>query len=96
MKINKVLCALAIASVTLSQLPLNAYAKSVAHKDVIVEEEGEMSFSDVSPNHWAYRAIKKLVEEYGVLGGFPDGTFRGNRNLTRYEAAAMIAKVIKS
>lgn len=96
MKINKMLFTLALATVTISQLPLYAHAKSVINnKDVIVEEESEMNFSDVSPNHWAYRAIKKLVEEYGVLGGFPDGTFRGNRNLTRYEAAAMIAKVME-
>ncbi len=94
MKINKLLFTLALASVTASQLPAPAFASS-AHKDVIVEEEGEMNFSDVSPNHWAYRSIKKLVEDYGVLGGFPDGTFRGNRNLTRYEAAAMIAKVME-
>lgn len=94
MKINKLLCSLALASVSIAQLPLTAFANETVPQ-VTVEEEGQMSFSDVSPNHWAYKAIKSLVEDYGVMGGFPDGTFRGNRNLTRYEAAAMVAKIME-
>ncbi|MBC7472711.1 MAG: S-layer homology domain-containing protein, partial [Candidatus Sericytochromatia bacterium] len=96
MKINKLLLTLALASVTVSQIPTNAYAAKVesTKSQVIVEDEGEMSFTDVSPSHWAYPAIKKLYEEYSVLGGFPDGTFRGNRNLSRYEFAAAVSKVM--
>ena len=43
---------------------------------------------DVSPNDWAFEALRNLVERYGCIAGYPDGTFRGNRSLTRYEFAA--------
>jgi len=43
---------------------------------------------DVSPGDWAYEALRSLVERYGCIAGYPDGTFRGNRALTRYEFAA--------
>lgn len=44
--------------------------------------------SDVSPRDWAYEALRNLVERYGCIAGYPDGTFRGNRAMTRYEFAA--------
>ncbi len=44
--------------------------------------------SDVQPTDWAYQALQSLVERYGCIAGYPDGTFRGNRALTRYEFAA--------
>lgn len=43
---------------------------------------------DVSPDDWAFEALRNLVERYGCIAGYPDGTFRGNRALTRYEFAA--------
>jgi len=43
---------------------------------------------DVNPNDWAYEALKSLVERYGCIVGYPDGTFRGNRALSRWEFAA--------
>lgn len=43
---------------------------------------------DVSPSDWAYEALRSLVERYGCIAGYPDGTFRGNRALSRYEFAA--------
>jgi len=43
---------------------------------------------DVSPGDWAYEALRSLVERYGCIAGYPDGTYRGNRALTRYEFAA--------
>lgn len=43
---------------------------------------------DVSPGDWAYEALRNLVERYGCIAGYPDGTFRGNRAMTRYEFAA--------
>jgi hypothetical protein len=45
-------------------------------------------FSDVQPTDWAYEALRGLVERYGCIAGYPDGTYRGNRALTRYEFAA--------
>ena len=44
--------------------------------------------SDVRPTDWAYQALQSLVERYGCIAGYPDGTYRGNRALTRYEFAA--------
>jgi hypothetical protein len=44
--------------------------------------------SDVQPTDWAFQALQNLVERYGCIAGYPDGTFRGNRSLTRYEFAA--------
>ena len=43
---------------------------------------------DVSPNDWAFEALRSLVERYGCIAGYPDGTFRGNRAMSRYEFAA--------
>ena len=43
---------------------------------------------DVSPRDWAYEALRNLVETYGCIAGYPDGTYRGNRAMTRYEFAA--------
>ncbi|MER3490840.1 MAG: hypothetical protein C4323_00065 [Mastigocladus sp. ERB_26_2] len=45
-------------------------------------------FSDVQPTDWAFQALQSLVERYGCIAGYPNGTYRGNRPLTRYEFAA--------
>ena len=47
-------------------------------------------FSDVYPTDWAYQALANLVETYGCVAGYPNGSFRGNRAMTRYEAAALL------
>ena len=47
-------------------------------------------FSDVQPTDWAYQALSNLVEQYGCVAGYPDGTFKGNIAMTRYEAAALL------
>ncbi len=44
--------------------------------------------SDIKPTDWAFQALQSLVERYGVIAGYTDGTFKGNRALTRYEFAA--------
>ncbi|MEM8639585.1 MAG: iron uptake porin [Cyanobacteria bacterium P01_G01_bin.54] len=49
---------------------------------------GAAQFRDVSPSDWAYQALDDLVRRYDCLKGYPDGTFRGNRALSRYEFAA--------
>jgi hypothetical protein len=50
-------------------------------------------FADVPANHWAYQAIASLAAD-GLLDGDPDGSFNGDRPLTRYEMAAIVARVI--
>jgi hypothetical protein len=47
-------------------------------------------FSDVRPTDWAYQALSNLIERYGCVAGYPDGTYRGGRAMTRYEAAALL------
>ena len=47
-------------------------------------------FSDVYPTDWAYQALSNLIERYGCVAGYPNGTYRGNRAMTRYEAAALL------
>ena len=47
-------------------------------------------FSDVQPTDWAYQALSNLIERYGCVAGYPNGSFRGNRAMTRYEAAALL------
>ncbi len=44
--------------------------------------------SDVQPTDWAYQSLQSLVDRYGCIVGYPDGTFRGGRPLSRYEFAA--------
>jgi Carbohydrate-selective porin, OprB family/S-layer homology domain len=49
---------------------------------------------DVQPTDWAFQALQSLVERYNVIAGYPDGSFRGNRTLTRYEFAAGLNAVL--
>lgn len=44
--------------------------------------------SDVQPTDWAFQALQSLVEKYGCIAGYPSGSYRGNRAMTRYEFAA--------
>ena len=50
-------------------------------------------FSDVTPQDWAYQAVAQLAAQ-GVVNGYPDGTFKGQNNITRYEMAQMVAKAL--
>lgn len=50
-------------------------------------------FADVEESSWGYRAVCRLSEE-GVVAGYPDGTFRGDKNVTRYEMAEIIGKLL--
>ena len=47
-------------------------------------------FSDVKPTDWAFQALNNLIERYGCVAGYPDGTYRGKQAMTRYEAAALL------
>ena len=50
-------------------------------------------FSDVPANSWAYDAVNKLAAE-GIIDGYPNGTFGGDRLMTRYEMAQIVAKAM--
>jgi len=47
-------------------------------------------FTDLRPTDWAYQALTNLVEKYGCVAGYPNGTFRGGQAMTRFEAAALL------
>ena len=76
------LAALMSTSLLMAVLPLDAQAQQQAN------------FSDMPAEHWAAKAVRDLVEKYGVMAGFPDKTFRGTRTITRYEAAAAFYQVM--
>ena len=55
---------------------------------------GSAQFSDVPAGHWAKEAVEAITAQ-GLIIGFPDGTFRGNENLTRYQAALIIYRLLQ-
>jgi hypothetical protein len=72
-----------------------AQVDQVTSVATLSEESNSMSqvtsvsqFSDVQPTDWAFQALQSLVERYGCIAGYPNGTYRGNRAMTRYEFAA--------
>ncbi len=70
---------LAIAAVAALTAGVSAYAAN--------------PFSDVSSSDWAYQAVSDLSDQ-GIVEGYPDGTFKGERNMTRYELAQVIARLM--
>lgn len=88
---------LIIEEQTNTDLVAQAVPKDVAESTVAPNkpENGAMAqvtsvsqLSDVQPTDWAFQTLQSLVERYGCIAGYPDGTYRGNRALTRYEFAA--------
>ncbi|NDC34602.1 MAG: porin [Synechococcaceae bacterium WB9_2_112] len=47
-------------------------------------------FSDVRPTDWAYQALTNLIDKYGCVAGYPNGTYKGGQAMTRFEAAALL------
>ena len=83
-----------IASAALAVLASTSEDKSRASHaaDLDINDVSNVGayFSDVVPTDWAYQALSNLVDQYGCVAGYPNGTFRGNRAMTRYEAAALL------
>jgi hypothetical protein len=73
-------------------------ASTTSVSDLMTSQKGDSvgqvtsvsQLSDVQPTDWAFQALQSLVERYGCIAGYPDGTFRGNRAATRYELAAAL------
>lgn len=57
--------------------------------------DGADSFSDVPKDHWSYEALDYLAKN-GVIEGYADGTFQGNRTMSRYEMAAITARAMQA
>ncbi|MGL5134127.1 MAG: iron uptake porin [Planktothrix sp.] len=64
---------------------INEYAEAA---DALEQVTSVSQLSDVQPTDWAFQALQSLVERYGCIAGYPDGTFKGNRAMTRFEFAA--------
>ena len=77
----------------LSPLAANA-APNIASLDKYAAADEQVTsisqFSDVKPTDWAYQALSNLIEKYGCVAGYPNGTYKGGQAMTRYEAAALL------
>jgi hypothetical protein len=67
---------------------VTSVSQLTAQSDNLGQVTSVSQFSDVQPTDWAFQALQSLVERYGCIAGYPNGTYRGNRALTRYEFAA--------
>ena len=78
---------LAPAAVNASELNIDGVSDYAATGEQVTSIT---QFSDVYPTDWAYQALSNLIERYGCVAGYPNGTYRGNRAMTRFEAAALL------
>jgi Carbohydrate-selective porin, OprB family/S-layer homology domain len=67
---------------------LETTVDSLAQDKTMAQVTSVSQLSDVQPTDWAFQALQSLVERYGCIAGYPNGTYRGNRAMTRYEFAA--------
>ena len=67
-------------------LPTNNSEQQVnnSQEQAVSQVTSVSQLSDVQPGDWAFQALQSLVERYGCIAGYPNGTFRGNRALSRY------------
>jgi len=72
-------------AVLASETDLNRYAPVTSDQITNISQ-----FGDVQPTDWAYQALNNLVEQYGCVAGYPNGTFKGAKPLSRFEAAALL------
>ncbi|WNC44771.1 iron uptake porin [Thermosynechococcus sp. GLH187] len=80
----------AVADLEAQAPRLPAPAPSLGMQRTMPQVTSVNQLSDVRPTDWAYQALASLVEKYGCIAGYPDGTFRGNRAATRFEMAAAL------
>lgn len=80
------LAPLAVSAADININDVNRYAANGSADQVTSINQ----FADVRPTDWAYQALSDLIDRYGCVAGYPDGTFRGSKPLTRYEAAALL------
>ena len=66
------------------------------HEEELGQVTNVNQLRDVSPGHWAHDALKKLIERYGCIRGYEDGTYRGNNPVTRYEFAVTLSDCLQA
>ena len=64
------------------------------NSELLIQQTSVSELSDIKPTDWAYQALRSLMERYGVLTGYKDDTFRGNKPVTRDEFAAGLAATL--
>ncbi|MBW4532262.1 MAG: iron uptake porin [Aphanothece saxicola GSE-SYN-MK-01-06B] len=77
---------LAPVAVQAAELNIDGVNKYAAEEQVTSINQ----FSDVKPTDWAFQALSNLIERYGCVAGYPNGTYKGGQAMTRYEAAALL------
>ena len=70
-------------------------AKLQSMHGMAVDPAKSTLFPDVAENHWAYQYVTTLAKK-GILEGYPDGEFKGDRMMTRYEFAAIVYRIVES
>lgn len=68
--------------------PLFPLSQGLLDGDPMSQTTSVSQLLDVQPTDWAFQALQSLIERYRCIQGYPDGTFRGDRAITRYEFAA--------
>jgi hypothetical protein len=91
MKIRSMIAAGAVATsfvapVSAAEINIDGVSKYASSDQVTSINQ----FSDVQPTDWAYQALNNLVQRYGCVAGYPDGTYGGGQSMTRFEAAALL------
>jgi len=69
-------------------LPISQSPQTADSDDPMSQVNSVSQLEDVQPSDWAFGALQSLVERYGCIAGYADGTYLGNRSITRYEFAA--------
>jgi hypothetical protein len=82
------------AETSQQQPSVNESGNVTPNAETSPQQPAVSELSDVQPTDWAYQALRSLMERYGVLSGYQDGTFRGNRPVSRYEFAAGLAATL--
>jgi hypothetical protein len=90
MKIKSILVASSLVVAPLAASAAELDLKAVNQYSSQDQVTSVAQFSDVKPTDWAYQALSNLVNQYGCVAGYPNGTFAGGQALTRYEAAALL------
>ena len=87
---------LSIAEFSSSGEPSDSPLSVETQSEAVTPQPSVDQLSDIQPTHWAYKALKALIERYGVLSGYEDNTFRGDRPLSHHEFATVLLATLNN
>ncbi len=94
-RLGALLIALAITGLPLIAQATDAPAPTPGMTGEVIDAQAQVdALKDLPTNGWAYQSILDLVND-GIVVGYPDGTFKGNRPMTRYEAAVIVERAVQ-